>query len=136
MMSSDPTSDATTDPPTRPAPRTARARKGLGGLDTRVTDTRRALPPPADGGPVMTTAAIYGRKSTDDERSAEDGRSVDRQVALAREFAARQGWAIAEPWVITEEASGADFTRAGLGRLLAGARPRPRPLDVLAVLAA
>ena len=83
----------------------------------------------------MTIAAIYGRKSAEDERSADDGRSVDRQVALAREFAGRQGWAVAESWVITEEASGADFTRAGLIRLLAGARQRPRPFDVLVVMA-
>ncbi len=109
----------------------------LAGLAKRVTEGRAAAPDlrQTKGGPVMTTAAIYGRKSTDDERSADDGRSVDRQVALAREFAARQGWAVAEPWVITEEASGADFTRAGLVRLLAGARQRPRPFDVLVVMA-
>src|SRR5207244_5849500 len=104
-------------------------------LETQVTDTHRAGPLATDGGPGMTMAAIYGRKSAEDERSAADGRSVDRQVALAREFAARQGWAVAEPWVITEEASGADFTRAGLGRLLAGARQQPRPFDVLVVMA-
>jgi len=109
----------------------------LAGLAKRVTEGRAAAPDlrQTKGGPVMTIAAIYGRKSTDDERSADDGRSVDRQVALAREFAARQGWAVAEPWVITEEASGADFTRAGLVRLLAGARQRPRPFDVLVVMA-
>ena len=77
-MSSDPTSDATTNPPTRSAPRKARARTVRAGLETSGTDARRAGPPPADGGPGMTTAAIYGRKSADDERSAEDGRSVDR----------------------------------------------------------
>src|SRR5437667_679155 len=135
MMSSDPTSDAKPDPPTRPTTRKARARKVLASLETQVTDTHRAVPLAAAGGPGMTMAAIYGRKSAEDERSADDGRSVDRQVALAREFAVRQGWAVAEPWVITEEASGADFTRAGLGRLLAGARQQPRPFDVLVVMA-
>ena len=42
MMRSDPTIDATTDPPTRPTTRTAHARKALAGLETRVTDARRA----------------------------------------------------------------------------------------------
>jgi DNA invertase Pin-like site-specific DNA recombinase len=87
MMSSDPTIDTTTDPPTRPTTRQARARTVRAGLETSVNDARRAVPPPADGGPVMTIAAIYGRRSADDERSVEDGRSVDRQVALARQLA-------------------------------------------------
>src|SRR6266567_4518047 len=99
MMSSDPTSDAKPDPPTRPTTRKARARKVLASLETQVTDTHRAVPLAAAGGPGMTMAAIYGRKSAEDERSADDGRSVDRQVALA------------------------------------GARQRPRPFDVLVVMA-
>jgi hypothetical protein len=42
MMSSAPTIDATTDPPTKPATTKAHARKVLAGLETRVTDARRA----------------------------------------------------------------------------------------------
>jgi site-specific DNA recombinase len=83
---------------------------------------------------TATRAAIYARKSTEDERTAEDGRSVDRQVALARAFCGRQGWAVATDWVLTDERSGADFTRPGLLRLLAGAEARPRPFDVLVVM--
>jgi DNA invertase Pin-like site-specific DNA recombinase len=80
------------------------------------------------------TVAIYARKSGEDERSSEDGRSVDRQVRMAREFAGRRGWLVAESFVITEEASGADFTRPGLQRLLAGAKIKPRPFDAVVVM--
>jgi site-specific DNA recombinase len=81
-------------------------------------------------------AAIYARKSTEDERNAEDGKSTTRQVELARAFAVTQGWAVAEPWVLIDEGiSGANFTaRPGLVRLLDGAGQRPRPFDVVVVM--
>ena len=57
-------------------------------------------------------AAVYARKSSDDERSAEDGRSIDRQVALGRAFAESKGWAVGECFT-DDSYSGADFTRPG-----------------------
>ncbi len=80
-------------------------------------------------------AAVYARKSDTDERSAADGRSVDRQVELARAFAAKTGWAVNEQFVLADERSGADFTRPGLVKLLDAARQRPRPFDVVIVMA-
>ena len=79
-------------------------------------------------------AAIYARRSTDDDRTTLDGRSVDRQVELARAFCARQGWVVAEKYVLAEERSGADFTRIGLVRLLEGVHVRPRPFDVVVTM--
>jgi DNA invertase Pin-like site-specific DNA recombinase len=68
-------------------------------------------------------AALYARKSSDDERSAEDGKSIDRQVELARAFAVKQGWAVSESFV-DDGISGANFQRDGLLRLLADARKK------------
>ncbi len=68
-------------------------------------------------------AALYGRKSTEDERSAEDGKSIDRQVALGRAFAEKQGWMVGETFT-DDGISGADFTRPGLVALLDGARAK------------
>ncbi len=81
-------------------------------------------------------AAIYARKSTEDERSAEDGKSTARQVDLARAFAVKQGWAVADQWVVTDDGvSGANFTaRPGLVRLLDGAAQKPRPFDIVVVM--
>ena len=80
-------------------------------------------------------AAVYARKSSDDERSSEDGRSVDRQVHLAREFAARRGWAVADEYVFSDaNVSGAEFrNRPGLSRLLAALPPRP-PFGALIIM--
>jgi site-specific DNA recombinase len=68
-------------------------------------------------------AAIYARKSNVDERTAEDGKSIDRQIHLAREFAEAKGWAVGEIHQ-DDGKSGADFTRAGLVALLAGAKAK------------
>ncbi len=68
-------------------------------------------------------AAIYARRSTEDERSAEDGRSIDRQVELARAFAESKGWAVAESYT-DDGISGADFTRPGLVKLLDDVRAK------------
>jgi len=68
-------------------------------------------------------AGLYARKSSDDERSAEDGRSIDRQVALARAFAESKGWAVGESYT-DDGISGANFERAGLVALLAGAKKK------------
>ena len=53
----------------------------LAGLAKRVTEGRAAAPDlrQTKGGPVMTIAAIYGRKSADDERSASFHKSAARE---------------------------------------------------------
>ena len=72
---------------------------------------------------VQVIAALYARKSTEDERTAEDGKSTDRQLALARKFAESKGWAVGETFV-DDGISGANFERAGLVALLAGAKAK------------
>ncbi len=69
----------------------------------------------------MTVAAIYARKSTEDERSAEDGKSIERQREHATAFAEKHGWRVDPDLVFSDEAtSGAEFKRRpGLARLLA-----------------
>jgi DNA invertase Pin-like site-specific DNA recombinase len=64
-------------------------------------------------------AAIYARKSTDDDRS-EENRSVTRQIERARQFAEARGWSVAEDWIFVDDGiSGAEFNnRPGLNRLL------------------
>jgi DNA invertase Pin-like site-specific DNA recombinase len=42
------------------------------------------------------TAAIYARKSTEQNGVADDQKSVARQVETARAYATRKGWTIAE----------------------------------------
>ncbi len=70
----------------------------------------------------MTTAAIYTRKSTVDERSHKDGKSIARQEELAHEFIARQPWVQGE--VFSDDAiSGAEFVnRPGYQRLMEAAK--------------
>ena len=68
------------------------------------------------------TAAFYGRKSTEDERTSEDGKSIERQRQLARAFATRQGWTGAAEYV-DEGISGAEFAnRPEFSWLLSDAR--------------
>jgi DNA invertase Pin-like site-specific DNA recombinase len=64
-------------------------------------------------------AAIYARKSTDDDRS-EENRSVTRQIERARQFAEGRGWSVAEDLIFVDDGiSGAEFNnRPGLNRLL------------------
>jgi len=81
-------------------------------------------------------AAIYARKSNDDERTNEDGRSIDRQVELARAFAlSRGGWAVTE--VFSDDGiSGAEFVnRPGFTRMVEAAKHRPRPFDAVILMA-
>ncbi len=64
-------------------------------------------------------AAIYCRKSTEDERSADDGRSIDRQREHATAYAEAQGWIVGPDLIFLDEnASGAEFVnRPGLAHL-------------------
>src|SRR3989441_2413207 len=90
---------------------------------------------PTERRPVMI-AAIYARKSNDDERTNEDGRSIDRQVELARAFAlSRGGGAVTE--VFSDDGiSGAEFVnRPGFTRMVEAAKHRPRPVDAVILMA-
>ncbi len=77
-------------------------------------------------------AAIYARKSTDQNGVADDQRSVRRQVDHARQYAARKGWTVDDASVFVDDGvSGAEFTkRPGLLRLMNALKPRP-PFQVL-----
>src|SRR5215831_1940014 len=70
-------------------------------------------------GDTMTNAAIYARKSTEDD-GPDDAKSCTRQVTGARRFIARQGWQLAESHIYADDGvSGALFAnRAEFQRLM------------------
>ncbi len=65
-------------------------------------------------------AAIYARKSTDDNDRNADNKSVTRQVEHAKAYAAKQGWTVADEHVFIDDGiSGAEFkNRPALIRML------------------
>jgi len=65
-------------------------------------------------------AAIYARKSTDDNDRNADNKSVTRQVERARQFIAERGWRVNEAHIyVGDGISGAEFKkRPGLLRML------------------
>ena len=77
-------------------------------------------------------AAIYARKSTEQNGVGEEAKSVTRQIEHARAYAATKGWTVAEAHVYVDDGiSGAEFAkRPGLVRLINALRPRP-PFQVL-----
>lgn len=79
-------------------------------------------------------AAIYARKSTDQNGVAEDQKSVGRQVDHARAYAKAKGWVVSEQHVYVDDGcSGAEFERRpGYMRLLNALKPRA-PFQVLIV---
>ena len=84
---------------------------------------------------LILRAAIYARKSNDDNDKAAEDKSVARQIAHAREFIKRKGWTFAgEDHVYADDGvSGAEFkNREGLNNLLAALPQRGAPpFDVL-----
>jgi len=57
----------------------------------------------------MATAAIYARKSTEQDKDA-DSKSVARQIELAKAFAAERGWIVPDDLVFSDDAvSGAEW---------------------------
>jgi DNA invertase Pin-like site-specific DNA recombinase len=77
-------------------------------------------------------AAIYCRKSTEQNGVADDQKSVSRQIEHARQYAARKGWTVADDAIFVDDGiSGAEFAnRPGFLRLMNALKPRP-PFDVL-----
>jgi site-specific DNA recombinase len=78
-------------------------------------------------------AAIYARKSTEQNGVADDAKSVTRQIEHARAYAERKGWHVATEHVYSDDGiSGAEFVkRPGLTRLLNALEGKSRPFDVL-----
>src|SRR5437762_3987440 len=72
-------------------------------------------------------AAIYARKSTEQNGVADEAKSVTRQVEPARAYAERKGWTVADEHVYSDDAiSGAEFVkRPGFIRLMNALKPRP-----------
>ena len=79
-------------------------------------------------------AAIYARKSTDQNGVADAQKSVTRQVERAKEYAAEKGWTVVEAHIYQDDGvSGAEFkTRPGYVRLTNALTSRA-PFDVLVV---
>jgi len=78
----------------------------------------------------LMIAAIYARKSTEQNGVADEAKSVTRQIDHARAFAARKGWTVAEDCIFVDDGiSGAEFdNRPGFQRLMTEAARKPRPL--------
>lgn len=79
-------------------------------------------------------AAIYARKSTEQNGVADDQKSVARQIDHARQYASTKGWSVPDAHVYVDDGiSGAEFAnRPGFVRLLNALKPRP-PFRVLIV---
>ncbi len=77
-------------------------------------------------------AALYARKSTEQQDRAEDAKSVARQVEQARAFAEARGWTVSDTHIYVDDGiSGAEFERRpAFQALLAALAPRP-PFQVL-----
>jgi DNA invertase Pin-like site-specific DNA recombinase len=57
-------------------------------------------------------AAIYARKSTEQNAVADEGRSVARQIDHARAYAHKKGWTVDEEHIYIDDGiSGAEFVK-------------------------
>ncbi len=74
-------------------------------------------------------AAIYARKSTEQNGVADEQKSVARQIEHARQYAKTKGWTVDDESVFVDDGiSGAEFsTRPGFVRLMNAAAAKPRP---------
>ena len=72
-------------------------------------------------------AAIYARKSTEQNGVADENKSVTRQIEHAKAYAVKKGWTVAEEHVYIDDGiSGAEFTkRPGFVRLMNALKPKP-----------
>jgi site-specific DNA recombinase len=77
-------------------------------------------------------AAIYARKSTEQNGVGDEEKSVARQIEHAKAYAARKGWTVDDAHIYSDDGiSGAEFKkRPGFLRLLNTLSPRP-PFQVL-----
>jgi DNA invertase Pin-like site-specific DNA recombinase len=72
-------------------------------------------------------AAIYARKSTDQNGMNEEQKSVARQIEHARDYARKKGWAILDELIFMDDGiSGAEFVkRPGFIQLMNAIKPKP-----------
>jgi site-specific DNA recombinase len=72
-------------------------------------------------------AAVYARKSTEQNGIPDDQKSVTRQIEHARRYAEHKGWTVADEQVYVDDGiSGAEFAnRPGFLRLMNALKPRP-----------
>ena len=77
-------------------------------------------------------AAIYARKSTDQNGVAHEEKSVTRQIEHAKAYAKRKGWMVLDEHIYVDDGiSGAEFAnRPGFVRLMNALKPVP-PFQVL-----
>ena len=77
-------------------------------------------------------AAVYCRKSTEQNGIPDEQKSVTRQIEHARAYAARKGWTVDDSLIFVDDGvSGAEFAnRPGFLRLMNSLKPRP-PFQVL-----
>jgi DNA invertase Pin-like site-specific DNA recombinase len=77
-------------------------------------------------------AAIYARKSTEQNGVADEQKSVRRQIEHGRRYAAQKGWSVVDEHVYVDDGiSGAEFAnRPGFLRLMNALKPRA-PFQVL-----
>ncbi len=77
-------------------------------------------------------AAIYARKSNEQNGVNDEEKSIARQIEHAKAYAARKGWAVAEEHTYADDGvSGAEFVkRPGFLRMMNALKPRP-PFQVL-----
>src|SRR5688572_29866656 len=71
-------------------------------------------------------AAVYARKSTEQNGVADEARSVARQIDHASAYARRKGWTVDESVIFVDDGiSGAEFSkRPGFLRLMNALKPR------------
>ena len=72
-------------------------------------------------------AAIYARKSNEQNGVADEEKSVTRQIDHAKAYAAKKGWTVAAEHIYSDDGiSGAEFVkRPGFLRLMNALKPRP-----------
>jgi site-specific DNA recombinase len=72
-------------------------------------------------------AAIYGRKSTEQNGVGDEEKSVTRQIEHAKAYAAKKGWKVHDEYIYVDDGiSGAEFVkRPGFLRLMNALKPRP-----------
>lgn len=77
-------------------------------------------------------AAIYARKSTEQNGVSDEDKSVMRQVEHAKTYANKKGWLVSDEYIFIDDGiSGAEFVkRPGFQRLMNTLKPRP-PFQVL-----
>ena len=72
-------------------------------------------------------AAIYARKSTEQNGVGDEEKSVTRQIEHAKAYATKKGWVVTDEYLYVDDGiSGAEFVkRPGFIRLMNVLKPKP-----------